>query len=320
MSAVGGAEYGGGATAEAPAARGVCARHAHRWAGRAPATEDCERPAFMVCLCGDRYVQRCQASSRAKCAPCSERYRRCVRRVASSGMVLPGRTYLLTLTAPGDRPHRYRGGWCPCTDAEGVDLARWNGEMANRWNKFVTDVRRSVGECEYLAAKEAQKRGALHLHVPIRFAGPARVRLSKLRALAIRHGFGHEVDLQELDDSAAAERTAGYVAKYVTKASGEREAVPFVHRVTGEVGPGRWRTWSASRGWGASMASVRLAQRRWWLGGGASGVGVHEPRQGGALAPTDSAGHGDAVGGALDPNTVSYARVLVVARGGAAAV
>lgn len=272
-----------------------------RYRGRAARVEDdrCERPLLMACECGEGFRARCQASSRAKCGPCSESYRHRVRRVASSGLVaLPGRTYMLTLTAPGDVPHRRgrSGIMCPCTPPGGVDLATWNGTMAQRWNHFVTDVRRSIGPCEYFAAKEAQKRGALHLHVPMRFDVPTRLSLARLRLLAIRHGFGHEVDVQEVTDD---QRAAWYVAKYVTKASSERERVPFVHRHTGEVGPGRWRTWTASRRWGSSMASVRAAQRDWWSSAGASEVGGPEAPK----APMA----GDAGGGALDSNTGSYA-------------
>jgi hypothetical protein len=285
--------------------------HRHRWAGRGQAFADgvqCERPSLMRCVCGDAYSARCQASSRAMCAPCAESYRRRVRRVAASGFAMPGRqTFLLTLTAPSDVDrHKYRGGWCPCTPAGGVDLATWNGSMARRWNQFITDVRRTIGECEYFAAKESQVRGALHLHVPIRFAVGVRVRLSKLRALAIRHGFGHAVDLQVLED----DRAAGYVSKYVTKAAEDRASVPFVHAVTGEVGPGRWRTWSASRRWGSTMAQVRAAQRAWWSEAVSSGGVPGGPRT--ASEAAEAGAQGVAVGGPLDINTASYASGSVV--------
>lgn len=250
----------------------------------------------MVCHCGESYPARCSASSRARCSPCSRSYGHRVRRVAASGVTMPGTVFFLTLTAPGDTPHKLRGVWCPCTDEGGTDLATWNGECATRWNHFITDVRRSVGECEYFAAKEVQERGALHVHSLLRFTTPCRVRKSKLRALAIRHGFGHVLDLQELAPESA-EFTAGYLSKYVTKSATERERAPFVHRQTGEVGPGRWRTWTGSRAWGATMASVRAAQRAWWQ---------EQPSDVGPGRTAEPADPGCA-GGALDPNTESYA-------------
>lgn len=218
---------------------------------------------------------------------------------------MPGRVYVLTLTAPGAHRHKYRGQWCPCTPEGGVNLARWNGEAANRWNKFITDVRRSLGPVEYFAAKEVQKRGALHFHVPLRFDRPTRVRLSKLRALAIRHGFGHELVLDELSEHldrgrGSADSSSWYVAKYVTKASGDREEVPFANRLTGEIGPGRWRLWTASRGWGLSMKRLRAIQAAWYQNE------LLDPSTGSTLSERSSTG-GGAEGSALDLNTSCYA-------------
>lgn len=272
--------------------------HRYRWAGRAASQEDCDRPNVMQCVCGASYVARCGHSSRTRCSPCSKTYGHRVSHVASSGFSRPGDGYFLTLTAPGNRAHTYRGQRCPCTPEEGVELATWNGECATRWNHFITDVRRSIGPCEYFAAKEVQERGALHVHALLRFERPTMVRASKLRALAIRHGFGHVMDLQHQDPEQA-ERTARYLSKYVTKSSTERERAPFVHRLTGEVGPGRWRTWTGSRSWGLSMACVRAAQRAWILEL-LSTVGDR------AAEPT-----GAGAEGALDPRTVSYAPSMV---------
>lgn len=285
--------------------------HRFRWGGRAARVEDdrCERPQLMRCACGEGFRSRCGSSARAKCGPCSETYRRRVRRVAGSGLALPGRTYLLTLTAPGTSPHFIGRSSvvCPCTPREGVDLAQWNGTLGRRWNDFVTDVRRYIGHVEYFAAKEVQRRGALHLHVPLRFDAPVSVTVARLRVLAIRHGFGHEVDFQEITDAG---RAAGYVAKYVSKAAGDREAVPFVHPVTGEVGGGRWRTWTCSRSWGSSMSSVRAAQRAWWQEQQASKVGGPGTGEGGPSGSRTRGGPGDGGAGALDSNTSSYARAM----------
>lgn len=283
--------------------------HRFRWAGRAAVSDEvrCERPQLMNCECGEGFRSRCGASARAKCGPCSETYKGRVRRVARSGIVaLPGRSYLLTLTAPGQRVHKIgkSGRVCPCTPPGGVDLGQWNGTMAQRWNHFITDVRRYIGEVEYFAAKEVQARGALHIHAPMRFSAPVRVSIARLRLLAIRHGFGHEVDFVEITDEG---RAAGYVAKYVSKSAGERERAPFVHRETGEIGPGKWRTWTSSRTWGSSMASVRAAQRAWWSSAGASVVGGAGGPQGEPGGRPEAPRPGDAEGGALDTNTENYA-------------
>lgn len=272
--------------------------HRYRWAGRSASQEDCDRPNTMQCVCGASYVARCGHSSRSRCSPCSKTYQQRVRHLTASGFSRPGDVFVLTLTAPGNGAHMYRGRRCPCTPEEGVDLATWNGEMATRWNHFITDVRRTIGECEYMAAKEVQKRGALHIHAPLRFTRPTTVRLSKIRALAIRHGFGHEVHL----DPIAPERVDSacwYVSKYVSKSSTERDRAPFVHHQTGEVGPGRWRTWTSSRAWGSSMAAVKASQRAWILEQ-LSDVGDREAEPTGAGAE-----------GALDHRTASYAASMV---------
>ena len=232
---------------------------------------DCDQPKLFRCRDTNAVeLRRCDSTSTRACEPCGVRYRRRVRRVAFEGALLPGRVYLLTLTAPGSAPHRVgrseRGPWCPCTPPGGVDVGRWNGEAAARWNRLQWDVKRLHGlDFEYFRAVEPQERGALHFHVLIRVTRGAVVSKAQLRRLAIRHGFGHEVDVQALDDSPDRKaRAAGYCAKYVSKSSGDRRAVPFIHRHTGEIGPGRWRTWSSSRSWGSSMGAVRRAQADWW--------------------------------------------------------
>lgn len=211
---------------------------------------------------------------------------------------------MLTLTAPGERAHEIRPGIpCPCAstllDNEQA-LAKWNGEAVPRWNRLQQAIERYAGcDVQYLRAVEVQRRGALHLHVLMRLEHPRKLRVSRLRALAIRHGYGHEIKLDACD-----ERAAFYAAKYVSKSSDERKSVPYVHPRTGEVGPGRWRTWVASRRWGETMRSVVAAQLRWaqeramWTAGGvAGGQGTESP------APATPGA--DAVG-ALDPNGVRY--------------
>lgn len=280
-------------------------RHSWRYGGRSEHPHpDCSRPFLLRCgACPTVVVKRCGRSS-SQCASCAATYRRRVRRVASSGVLLPGLVYLLTLTAPGNAEHAYRGQRCPCTAGTGlsdeVDLARWNGQMVHRWNRLHQALQRRLGvRIDYFRAVETQRRGALHLHVLVRVSVPVRIRESMLRAEAMRHGYGHSVDVAKVDG----ERAAGYVAKYVTKAADERGLVPYVHRVTGEFGPGRWRAWVASRRWGESMATVRGAQRAWAQARRAEAATFGASQAGGARRGADD---GADAAGALDPNRVRY--------------
>jgi hypothetical protein len=101
-------------------------------------------------------------------------------------------------------------------------------------------------------------------------------------------GFGHSVDLQAVQHGHAA-----YVAKYVAKSADQRGDVPWFGLVRQEGRPvvdrdgvlvgyvfrngdledrprrswpswsPSYRTWSASRGWGRTMADLRAAQAHW---------------------------------------------------------
>jgi hypothetical protein len=114
---------------------------------------------------------------------------------------------------------------------------------------------------EFFRACEVQKRGALHHHMLVR--SPEPLLLSWIRQAAMDAGYGHSVDLKVIERHSR--KAASYVAKYVTKATDLREEVPWLGEVvdtdTGEVTvervPGRYRTWSMSRGYGDSMAAVR---------------------------------------------------------------
>jgi hypothetical protein len=174
------------------------------------------------------------------------------------------------------------GEWCPCTTEDGVDLAVWNATLGKRWNRLCQDLRRFFGEhVEYFRAVEVQERGALHLHVLIRFRRGRRLRIRQVRDLAIKHGFGHSVDIsKELD-----ERGCWYVAKYVSKAASERELVPWVALTTGEVAlRAPYRCWTASRRWGQTMAALRDEQRAWWE----SQAGGADPAPAGEHPPLDT--------------------------------
>lgn len=285
--------------------------NSHRWVfdGRSEhPVKGCSRPNQLRCAsCGVVRAVRCR-SPRSRCAECSARYQRQVRRVARSGIVLlPGREYMLTLTAPGAEPHRMPNGeWCPCTTPSNkvddkISAARWNGECVHRWNRLRQDIERALGvRFQYFKAVEVQDRGLLHLHVLVRFDQPCKVSLKRLRELCVAHNFGHAVRLDPISD----ERAAWYVSKYVTKCADVRELVPYCHRKSGELGPGRWRTWTSSRRWGESIGSIRAAQRAWVeeqqqraAGGGAGGQGTESP------APATPGA--DAVG-AFNPKSLRY--------------
>ena len=180
------------------------------------------------------------------------------------------------MTAPTWRPHFLPDGRaCRCTGAGASrapsrDLAEWNASAGKRFNRLVMALRRELGDLAYFKAAEVQRRGALHFHLLIRIRAGQRLPVGVLRSIAIRYGFGHSVDVQAIQAGHAA-----YVAKYASKAAGERDDVPWngwarterVDRTTGEVRKGHrkvyrasYRTWSASRDWGRLMRDVRAAQ------------------------------------------------------------
>lgn len=245
----------------------------HAFVDRGHATdqthERCERPRRRVCRwCPFGYLARCRATQARRCAPCAETHRRNVRLVARSGLVAPGRGegVMLTLTAPGKGQHwdSRHDRWCPCTPPEGTDPGIFNAALPRRWNRFVQELKRMIGgNLAYFRAIETQRRGALHEHVLLTSTDPGRrlfIEIEKVRALAIRFGYGHAV---RLDRVRAASGAAGYVAKYVSKSCDERPEVPWVIEATGEILRARYRPWSASRGWGLRMRDVRDAQRAW---------------------------------------------------------
>jgi len=225
---------------------------------------DCDRPmVLMAPCCGFSVVMRCNSHREDKCTPCALRYRRAVRRVAWYVPHNARFVYLLTLTAPGDRPHRMPGGiLCDCTPLGGIDLADWNPRAGEQWHKLAKRLRLDDPDFQFFRAVEVQSRGALHLHVIV--ASQLPLSLPYVRRLAINYGFGHSVDLQVIDQQL--HNVASYVAKYVSKAVTARGRVPWSKDVldldTGEIGTTTkptFRAWSASRGWGVTMAQVRQA-------------------------------------------------------------
>lgn len=260
----------------------------------------CQQPNVLRCkLCAEEVVVKCGSASSEACEPCGVAHRGRVTVVAYSGLrrrPVPGRrlavspvALFLTLTAPGVRqhhPYTVKGGqkvwdntrWCRCTPALGTNLAKWNGASGKAFNRLMQDLRRLPGldDVVYVKAAEVQRRGALHFHVILRrrAGGVLAMDLERVGALAIEHGFGHEVDLQKVEP-----RHGAYIAKYAAKAANQRPDVPWCGRRrkvvtvldehTGElVDHHMWqlsltptyRTWTASRAWGDSMKAVRLAQ------------------------------------------------------------
>jgi hypothetical protein len=260
----------------------VCVTHEWRYGGRDGLTAEdgltigCEAPYRLVCGCGEVRLARCGRSSTRVCGPCGGRSRGRVRHVASSGHVDGARELFVTVTAPSWRPHFLPDGRaCRCTGSlssrkPSADLATWNASAGQRFNRLVMALRRELGDVAYFKAAEVQRRGALHFHLLVRVPAGARLPIGRLRAIAIRYGFGHSVDVQPIQPHHAA-----YVAKYASKAAGERDDVPWngwarverIDRHTGEVTRGHrkvyrasYRTWSASRDWGRLMRDVRRSQ------------------------------------------------------------
>jgi hypothetical protein len=257
----------------------ACAQgHAVRYLGYAKLGVDheldCERPLQVVCTrdgCQHSELRLCGNHRSGSCGPCSGRYGRRVRRLAARGMALRTKDFLslVTLTAPGASAHLIgkTGRRCTCTPIGGVDLAQWNPTASTKWNALLLDVERTFGSRpQYFRAVEVQKRCAIHYHVLWRSEFP--LTAQALRPLAIRAGFGHEVDVQRLDPRSRA--AAAYVSKYVTKSVDSRDDVPWradrIDKSTGEVHenvlvPARFRAWSSSQRWGSTMAEIREEMR-----------------------------------------------------------
>lgn len=260
----------------------------------------CSSPVQLVCTaCGVTVGIKCQTSREDKCPGCAKAYRGRVGRCAGSGMVTGVAGIFLTLTAPGEVVHYLpNGSPCPCTPAERGDdwLGRWNADAAARWNRFLWELSRKIGAnvvvtgedgrqrelqgLVYFRAAEVQRRGALHYHVMLKRRDGRPLRLSKalVRRLAIKHGFGHSVDLQRLEPG-----HANYVAKYVSKSASSRMDAPWVkttrqREVVEELPDGSrvlrasravtsftptFRTWTASRLWGRTMGEIRRDQQHY---------------------------------------------------------
>jgi hypothetical protein len=182
---------------------------------------------------------------------------------------------MLTVTAPGAHEHALANGErCPCTPEGGVCVGEFNTFAGQCFNRFMQELRRRYGDIQYARAAEVQQRGALHFHVIMRVPRLAvllgdfnkRDPHCSLRRLVEHHGFGHEIELEPANEWAA-----WYCAKYASKSCTDRDTLPWLDPTTGEIskGNGRYRPWSASRRWGAMIASIRATQAAWvrWAGG-----------------------------------------------------
>lgn len=284
----------------------VCA-HEWRYVGRGRQADECDRPTVMACgTCGERSEWRCRSSSKALCGPCSTSYRRTVARLARSGIGVPTGVVFLTLTAPGEGDHYLPSGdRCGCSENAGP-IGEWNAQAGQRWSWLMTYLRRHVdASAEYFKATEVQARGALHFHVILRLSAQGLRKLRSmwrpkdptcpLRSLVISRGFGHAIDLQVLDSSPEKlSRLTNYVAKYVAKAVDARHEVPWTPDPDQPQASvrARYRTWTASRGYGQTMAELRRAQV------------AYMRTTGSTPSPAWSRGGGSSL--PLDPNTDRY--------------
>jgi hypothetical protein len=229
---------------------------------------DCQRPLRVVCRfpeCGHVEFWACRSSSERRCPPCADRTRRHYARVIETGLTdAPGHAYFLTLTAPGDAPHRQ---WvqgqvrhrpaCSCWD-HGLTMGQWNRQESACWNRLRTALVRLVGTLAYAGAVEVQERGALHRHVVLRTPTP--LTPAEVQGLALAAGYGCVLDLQQIGSAAGMGR---YLSKYVTKGD-DRENAPWeavkVNTATGEITLSTsptYRVRSQSQTWGCTMRDVR---------------------------------------------------------------
>jgi hypothetical protein len=115
--------------------------------------------------------------------------------------------------------------------------------------------------------------------VLIRFRRGRRLPVGAVRKLAVKHGFGHSVDISK----PLTEKGCWYVAKYVSKAASQRDLVPWSsgRPASGQSRNAPYRCWTASRGWGQTMRGLRLEQRAWWeaqlAGADPAPAGEHSP-------------------------------------------
>lgn len=185
----------------------------------------------------------------------------------------------------------------------GEASARTRPRLVRRGSGKVLERLRQVVPLEYVGCREVQDgsrrsdgvgRHALHAHlIMFRSDGkPLQLNKKLLRDLLIEHGFGHAMKLDRIGGiqhgrkARSVERVAWYVAKYVSKAVDCRERVPWRGADGVQRLGGCYRAWSASRGWGQTMAGVREEQRKFREDGpGVPGAGGDRERSDPSPAP-----------------------------------
>jgi len=146
-------------------------------------------------------------------------------------------------------------------------LGSWNASAGKRWNRLRGELARLYPGLVYLRVVEIQDgkrggvgRGAIHLHVLVWTPKP--LVLNEVQTLAMLAGFGCVIDYEESRGTGH----ATYVSKYATKATDQRQEVPWdvLDRATGEVQAvkeAKYRNWSCSRDWGLTMKALEAGIR-----------------------------------------------------------
>lgn len=297
---------------------------AHEWSWKAtwPKPGDCDRLNYLQCLRCAKWVHtRCQSARSSVCRPCAARHRQRVAAIGRSGATdLPSGFFFVTITAPGVDQLPWAEGEAPAELDDGDHVATdrrtvepraanaWNATAGQRWSWLMTCLRREVGPVEFFKCWEFQKRGVLHLHALLRVEHPiTRRRLrSVLQSGAVQWGFGRQIDVQHIEgtDAATVARKSGYCAKYASKSADQKLAFVVVDDDGELLRRGSVRPWSASRGWGDTMAAVK-ARQRLWVVLGASGPTAAQRQAAAAQAERSGAG-AERPEGPLDLKTVSY--------------
>lgn len=225
-----------------------------------PATDDllveharktvCLRPRRITDLeTGELAYSRCMSTNEARCPACTSLNRLYSMRLIGSGcnvneqdgvtaeMLSPFVFYFVTLTAPSFRGV-HRVGACRCglkhhSDDDVVstplsfssyrfaDQVAWNRDSSELFHYTMGELGRELPDVEWTAAREWQKRGAIHFHVIVRV--PRSYDESQVFHAFQRmrqrswHGqkWGRQHDIKQIRDDGVS-KTVGYTAKVVS--------------------------------------------------------------------------------------------------------
>lgn len=234
--------------------------------------KQCARPTKLFNYLGGSMEGRCKATKEKKCRYCASIHRLNLRAVIASGLPdigesdKPLQTAFLTLTAFGKNELPFDPAFCDhssgteCSGLIGcrtdeVLASQWNEELKQNWNWFMTDLERTLKkDLPYWKCYELQARGVLHVHALVRVPFMSQKNFQKVvKSVARRWNFGDRMKVITVTSRNRGAISA-YVGKYVTKGSG---LALTVNKATGELREGGYRSWSASRDWGDSMAKVK---------------------------------------------------------------